>query len=36
LSQKLKRLVNVWYWSPPTVGSWWSQRGCGSWWIPTC
>jgi len=24
LSQKLRRLVNVWYWSPPTVGSWWS------------
>ncbi len=34
LSQKLKRLVNVWNWSPPTVGSWWSQRGFGSWWIP--
>jgi hypothetical protein len=34
LSQKLRRLVNVWYWSPPTVESWWSQRGCGSWWIP--
>jgi hypothetical protein len=31
LSQKLKRLVNVWCWSPPTVGSWWITYMLGLW-----